>query len=178
MPETVITEDLDEAVLAVERMGRCIAKPLYTSKARGMTQLEPGAKLREALTAYRAAGNPVLYLQKMIEIPGQDLGVSFLGGEYLATYARVRAGTGWSTSTAAGGKYARANPSQSVIDLAHRAQALFDLAFTCVDVVETADGPMVFEVSAFGGFRGLKEACDLDAADRYVSWVIEQVRHG
>jgi ribosomal protein S6--L-glutamate ligase len=38
MPETVITEDLDEAVAAVERMGRCIAKPLYTSTARRETR--------------------------------------------------------------------------------------------------------------------------------------------
>jgi tetrahydromethanopterin:alpha-L-glutamate ligase len=178
MPDTVITEDIDEAAAAVERLGRCIAKPLYTSKARGMTQLSPGPGLRDALTAYRAAGNPMMYLQRMIEIPGQDLGISFLGGEYVATYARVRSGTAWSTSTATGGKYAKATPSQDVIDLAHRAQALFDLAFTCVDVVETTEGPMVFEVSAFGGFRGLKDACDLDAASLYTDWVIQEVRRG
>ena len=56
--------------------------------------------------------------------------------------------------------------------MAHRAQALFDLDFTCVDVVETAEGPMVFEVSAFGGFRGLQEACGVDAAGAYADHVV------
>jgi ribosomal protein S6--L-glutamate ligase len=65
------------------------------------------------------------------------------------------------------------DPEPEVIELAHRAQALFDLAFTCVDVVESARGPLVFEVSAFGGFRGLHEACGIDAAGLYAAWVID-----
>jgi ribosomal protein S6--L-glutamate ligase len=44
-----------------------------------------------------------------------------------------------------------------------------------VDVAETADGPVVFEVSAFGGFRGLKEGCAIDAAQRFVDYVIERL---
>ncbi len=90
----------------------------------------------------------------------------------------MQGGESWSTSTAAGGKYQSAEPSEEIIALAHKAQGLFDLTFTCVDVVETADGPQVFEVSAFGGFRGLKEACGLDAAARYADFVIEEVRRG
>jgi ribosomal protein S6--L-glutamate ligase len=49
---------------------------------------------------------------------------------------------------------------------------------TAVDVVETADGPMVFEVSAFGGFRGLKESRGFDVAQRYVDYVIHELTHG
>ena len=49
------------------------------------------------------------------------------------------------------------------------------MAITCVDVAETDDGPMVFEVSAFGGFRGLKEANSIDAAGLYVDYVLDRV---
>jgi tetrahydromethanopterin:alpha-L-glutamate ligase len=177
MPPTVITESIDEALAAITRFGAVVAKPLYTSKARGMLILRqvgsdhPGApaseaELRAQIEAF-ARDNPVMYLQQLLDIPGRDLGVVFLGGEYLATYARVR-GASWSTSTSKGGKYQPHEPSEEVIALARRAQALFELDFTCVDVVETEEGPKVFEVSAFGGFRGLLHACDIDAAARYV----------
>ncbi len=52
--------------------------------------------------------------------------------------------------------------------MVRRAQVLFDLNFTSVDIVETPDGPLVFEVSAFGGFKGLTVARNMDGATRYV----------
>ena len=181
MPATVITESVDEALASIRRFGAVVAKPLFTSKARGMKVFDARegdwasheAELRARVEAF-ASDNPVMYLQQLIEHPGHDLGVVFLGGEYLATYARVSGGS-WSTSTSKGGKYQAHEPSAEIIALAHRAQALFDLDFTCVDVVETPQGAKVFEVSAFGGFRGLLHACDVDAAARYVDYVIERM---
>lgn len=172
MPPTTITESVDEAVAAITRYGAAVAKPLYTSKARGMLVLRADStELRRQVEAF-AADNRVMYLQQLLDTPGRDLGVAFLGGKYLATYARVSGGS-WTTSTSEGGKYEAYLPSDEVIALAHRAQALFDLDFTCVDVVETPDGPKVFEVSAFGGFRGLLHACNVDAAARYVDHVLD-----
>jgi len=43
--------------------------------------------------------------------------------------------------------------------------------FTTVDIAESDIGPIVFEVSAFGGFRGSKEGIGIDAAERYVDYV-------
>ena len=174
MPATTITESIQEAAAAVEKYGRAIAKPLYTSKARGMEVLEPGPELRDKLAAFHES-NPVMYLQEMVDIPGRDLGIAFLGGKYLATYARVSSGKDWNTTTRSGGRYEKHEPPSSVIELAERAQAFFDLDFTCVDVVETAQGPKVFEVSAFGGFRGLEDACKLDAAGMYADHVIRSL---
>jgi tetrahydromethanopterin:alpha-L-glutamate ligase len=178
MPPTIVTESVEQALAHVRRLGAVVAKPLYTSKARGMKVFDSReiteGELREDLQEF-ARHNPVMYLQQLIEHPGRDLGVAFLGGQYLATYARVSRGS-WTTSTSSGGKYEAHQPSDEIIELARRAQALFDLDFTCVDVVETRDGPKVFEVSAFGGFRGLLEACNIDAAAAYVEHVLAQLR--
>lgn len=177
MPATVVTEDIELAVQAVEQFGRAILKPLFTSKARGMQVVTAGTDSRERIWAFREAGNHVLYVQQMVELPGHDLGVVFLGGSYLGTYARVAHDASWNTSTRSGGKYRPYDPPESLIDLARRAQAPFQLDFTCVDIVESDQGPLVFEVSALGGFRGLLQACDIDAAERYASYVIESVSH-
>lgn len=167
MPPTTITEDVDHAVQAVREYGRAVFKPLYSTKARGMTIMEDGPDLpdlRERVAAYKA-DHSILYIQKTIELEGgQDLGVVFLGGRYLTTYARCSTNGSWNTTTINGGKYAAFEPPAEVIAMAQRAQALFGLDFTCVDVALTASGPYVFEVSAFGGFRGILETSGLDAA--------------
>jgi ribosomal protein S6--L-glutamate ligase len=174
MPPTTITESVTEALGAVERYGAAVFKPLFTSKARGMTVIEHGPAARAAIEAFHAE-NPIMYLQQKIDLPGQDLGVVFLGGKYLTTYARCGTGA-WNTTIESGGKYAPATPSSEAIKMAEKAQALFALDFTCVDVVESATGPVVFEVSAFGGFRGIQDACGLDAAAMYTDYVMEKIR--
>lgn len=175
MPPTVVTESVEEAAAAVERMGRSVLKPLYSTKARGMLVVEPGPGLREQIAGYRDAGHPMIYLQRMLALPGQDLGVVFLGGEYFATYARVANGKSWNTTHRAGGRYQEYEPSREIKELARKAQALFNLDFTCVDVAETEQGPVVFEVSAFGGFRGLKEGCGMNAAQDYAEYICREL---
>lgn len=175
MPPTTVTEDVDEAMGVVEDYGRAVFKPLFSSKARGMTVIEPGPELREQIADFKSEGNPVMYIQKMVEHPGLDLGVTFLGGEYLATYARKGSPASWDTTTRSGGKYVPQEPGPEIIELAHRAQALFDMTFTCVDVVQTPQGPQIYEVSAFGGFRGLLEANNIDAARRYAEHVLARL---
>lgn len=176
MPETIMAEDVDSALPAVANFGNVVMKPLFSTKARGMKMCPVDDTLPLEMQTFQIAGNPMLYLQKKVNIPGRDLGIVFLGGKYLASYARV-AGTGsWNTTIHSGGKYAPVEPSQDLIDLADRAQRLFGLDFTCVDVVETSDGPLVFEVSAFGGFTGLSEACGLNAAQLYADYVVKKLR--
>jgi len=176
MPPTVITEDGEEALRAVERFGKAVFKPLYSSKARGMMLIEAGVGARDAVHEFKDAGNPLMYIQKFLPRVDRDLGVVFLGGKYLATYAREKTDDAWNTTTRSGGRYVSYDPDREIISLAERAQYLFDMAFTCVDVVEVDGGPFVYEVSAFGGFRGLKEANHLDAAAAYAGYVLDQLK--
>jgi len=177
MPATCITADRTRARAAIESFGAAVLKPLYSTKARGMVFIDANddpAQTAEKLEAFHA-DNPMIYIQKKIALPGQDLGMIFLGGNYLGTYARVAQGDSWNTTIHSGGKYAPYQPSAALIELARRAQHPFGLDFTTVDVAETDDGPVVFEVSAFGGFRGAKEGIGLDAAALYVDYAVEKL---
>ncbi|MBD3218520.1 MAG: GAK system ATP-grasp enzyme [candidate division Zixibacteria bacterium] len=175
IPPTVITENISEAVRAVERFGQAVLKPMYTSKARGMMLLESGNGVYNKVESFQNDGNPVIYVQKKMTLPGRDLGLVFLGGRYLGTYARVSNGESWNTSTRSGGRYEPYEPAKEIIKLAEKAQALFDLDFTSVDIAETPEGPVIFEVSAFGGFRGLLEANKIDAAELYTDYVLKEL---
>ncbi len=176
MPPTQITESPEQALRIVKEYGEAVFKPLFTSKARGMEIIRADDHPEEAIAAYRET-NPIMYIQKKIELPDQDLGLAFLGGEYLTTYARQKTNGAWNTTTNSGGKYAPFAPQTETIELARKAQALFGLDFTCVDVAETEEGPLVFEVSAFGGFRGIQEASGQDAAQLYLDYVLQRIGH-
>lgn len=175
MPPTTITESVDQAVNAVDEYGEAVFKPLYTSKARGMTVIRRGDEARAAVEEYRR-DNQIMYIQKTVPIKDKDLGLAFLGGEYMTTYARCKTGDAWNTTTVSGGKYAPFDPPRDIIEMAHKAQDLFGLDFTTVDVALTDEGPYIFEVSAFGGFRGIKETRPLDPARLYAQYVLDRIK--
>ncbi|SLM32855.1 RimK-like ATP-grasp domain protein [Desulfamplus magnetovallimortis] len=175
MPPTTITENHDAAVKAVEKYGEAVFKPLFSSKAMGMKIMRPSPELENQIELFTKK-NSMMYIQKKVNLGGKDLGIVFLGGEYLATYARCNDGSSWNTTTKFGGKYQPYTPSSSIIEIAYKAQALFGLDFTCVDVAETDNGPVVFEVSAFGGFKGILTACKIDAAELYVDYVLNKIK--
>lgn len=177
MPDTLITEDVDAAMAAVKDYGSAVFKPLFSTKARGMTIIDADQSddmMRETIQLFKN-DHPMMYLQRKIDLPGRDLGMVFLGGKYLGTYARVSQSDAWNTTINSGGKYAPHEPTREIIDLACRAQAPFNMDFTTVDVAETNDGPIVFEVSAFGGFRGALEGAGIDAANLYTDYVIKKL---
>lgn len=174
MPPTTITESIEQAEAAVDEYGEAVFKPLYTSKARGMTIIRRNGDVRAEVESYQR-DNPIMYIQKTVPLDDKDLGVAFLGGEYLTTYARCKTGDSWNTTTASGGKYAAFDPPREIIDLAQKAQGLFGLDYTTVDVALTDEGPYVFEVSAFGGFRGIRETRGIDPATLVSQYIIKQV---
>ncbi len=175
MPPTTITENIDHALAAVEEYKEAVFKPLYSTKARGMFVLSPNPTARNTIEEY-SKEKKILYIQKTIDFKDRDLGIVFLGGKYVTTYARCKANGSWNTTTVNGGKYAPVDPSKEVIELARKAQSLFNLDFTCVDVALTDEGPLVFEVSAFGGFRGLLDARNIDAASLYADYAIARIK--
>jgi len=180
MPETRITEDVAVAVQAVHDFGSAVFKPLYSTKARGMCVISTGrspGRIEKAVREFRS-NNPMMYIQQKVELPGQDMGMVFLGGEYLGSYARVGSGGAWNTTTHSGGRYAACDPDDEIVELARRAQALFGMDYTTVDVAETPAGPVVFEVSAFGGFRGAHEGLGVNVPARYVEHVLTELGRG
>ncbi|MCK4709613.1 MAG: GAK system ATP-grasp enzyme [Gammaproteobacteria bacterium] len=177
MPDTRVTEDISVAMQTVRDFGSAVFKPLYSTKARGMTIIDAEQnpdKLENSIRDFKA-NNQMMYIQRKINLPGRDLGMVFLAGNYLGTYARVPQGEAWNTTIHSGGRYAAHSPSDDVIELAHRAQAPFNMDFTTVDVAETESGPIVFEVSAFGGFQGTKDGIGIDAAALYVDHALKEL---
>lgn len=177
MPATTITERIDVAANAVHRYGAAVLKPLFSTKARGMVVLDSSlaaAELNQQLSEFHRR-NPIMYIQRKHQLSGEDYGVVFVGNEYLCSYSRVGGKDAWNTTIHSGGKYRAHEPAASVVALAQRARDVFNLDYTTVDVAITEQGPVVFEVSAFGGFRGVKEGAGLDAASLYADYMLKEL---
>lgn len=177
MPDTRVTESIVVAKAVVEEFGSAIFKPLYSTKARGMVVIDASSGMVSVEQAIRnfQKNNPVMYIQRKLDLSGKDLGMVFLANEYLGTYARVSDNNAWNTTIHSGGHYEAYAPNDELIELARRAQAPFDMDYTTVDVAETSQGPVVFEVSAFGGFRGAKEGMGMNVAERYIEHVLAEL---
>jgi len=176
VPETVVTEDVDEAVATVERFGAAVLKPLFTSKGRGMLRLDPALDVPRILERHRADNAGPFYLQRFVKHPGRDLGVAVLEGRCLGAYWRIASDGQWMTTVLSGGRYAPADAPAEALALAERAARHFGLLFTGVDLIEGDEGFTVLEVSAFGGFRGLLDGCGVDAAPRLAEAVLARCR--
>ena len=177
MPETRVTESVDEAVKIVNDFGSAVFKPHYSTKARGMCVLDAASgeeRVRAGIAEFRR-DNQMMYIQKKMNLPGKDLGLVFLDGAYLGTYARVSQTDSWNTTINSGGRYAPYTPSDEIVEMARHAQSLFNMDFTTVDVAESEAGPIVFEVSAFGGFKGALEGIGINAAERYVDHALAEI---
>lgn len=177
MPETRVTESVDAAMKAVQTFGSAVFKPLYSTKARGMCVIDadqPADSIEQQIRDFQN-DNPMMYIQRKVALPGRDLGMVFLAGEYLGSYARVSQSDAWNTTINSGGHYAGHTPPDDIVELGRKAQALFDMDFTTVDVAETESGPIVFEVSAFGGFKGALEGIGINAAEMYAAHVLKQL---
>jgi len=177
MPDTIVTENIEEAIETVKKFSSAVFKPLFSTKARGMVVIDatsPSAQIKSEIEEFQAE-HQMMYIQKKVNLPGQDLGLVFLGGQYLGTYARVNQSGTWNTTINSGGRYANFSPSEEIINIAQRAQALFSMDFTTVDIAETDNGPIVFEVSAFGGFQGALDGIGIKAAELYADYVLDKV---
>lgn len=177
MPDTIVTEDVNEAIDSVKQFSSAVFKPLFSTKARGMVVIDadnPVSQIKSEIEQFQSE-HQMMYIQKKVNLPGQDLGLVFLGGQYLGTYARVNQSGTWNTTINSGGRYENASPSKEIISIAQQAQDLFSMDFTTVDIAETENGPIVFEVSAFGGFQGALDGIGIKAAELYADYVLNKI---
>ena len=177
-PETQVTDSPAEARRIVERWGKAVLKPLFTSHGRGMLVLTPEEDCLRALEAWRGDNRGPFYLQQFVEAPGRDGAVAVLGGRIIGAYSRVAKTGEWMTTTAAGGHYEPFDPPPEAVETALDAALIFDLDYTTVDLVQGPQGWLVYEVSAFGGFTGLKATSGVDAAGLYAAYALERIAKG
>ena len=170
VPRTVVAQDPDGIRHAWESLGGvAVMKPLFGSCGRGIERIDSEGTLLPLLTAAAAPEGAATYLQEFIPHPGWDVRILLVGEEPFAL--RRRSTTDWRTNLARGGIGEPFCPPAAWLDLARRTAALLGVEVAGVDLVPDAAGdPVVLEVNAVPGWRGLASATGLDPTPAVVRW--------
>lgn len=171
VPPTLSAERGAALVAAIVAVGDGVVKPVYTSKGRGMVRVAGG----DGIAALPDGEGRSFLVQRFIQAPGRDIGATVVGGRFLGAFYRMARPGQWLTTTDAGGSYAPCELNPRGVGYAERAARHFGLDYTVVDLVEQGDDFLLYEVSAFGGFRGLHEAAGVDAAAAYAAHVVRSL---
>ncbi len=180
VPPTLVTEQIEHALLFLDAFGPSVFKPLFTSGGRGMAVLSEPAEARGFLRAQADTGGLPFYLQQFISAPTRHVSVMVIGGRPLCAYARpwVAPGGAPPAESPAASTYRILAPAAEEVALARCAARLFRLDLATVEMVDLGSGLTICDVSPWGDFRTLWEIGGIDAATALVSHVLELVSSG
>lgn len=170
VPRTIVAQDEAGIEAAWTSLGRtAVVKPLFGSQGRGIERIATRRELEPWLEASRRAEPPgaVCYLQEFVPHSGWDVRVLVVGDR---TFAIRRVSQGdWRINVSRG---ARPEPWPLPSDweeAAVRSARAVGAEIAGVDLLPATSGPIVLEVNAVPGWRGLESALGQDIAAAVVS---------
>lgn len=171
-PRTVVSERFEAALAAFDELGGdIVVKPLFGSEGRGMVRVS------DADIAYRVfraleLGRYVYCLQEFVPHGCADIRAFVVGGRVIG--AMLRRGDDWKTNAAQGARGEPVDVNQTVNELSVRAAQAVGAEYAGVDLLPCETGGYtVIEVNTIPGWRALKAATGVDAAQEVVDHVLE-----
>ena len=171
-PRTVVCERFEEAMAAYQELGGdVVVKPLFGSEGRGIVRVS------DVDTAYRVfraleLGRYIYCLQEFVPHGHEDIRAFVVGERVIG--AMVRRGQGWKTNAAQGAKGEPLELDEHLRDLSLRATRVVGAEHAGVDILPCDDGGYtVIEVNTIPGWRALRAATGVDAAQCLVDHVLE-----
>ena len=175
-PETVVCEEVDEAIAAIRRLGDVVIKPIFGSLGHGMVRvsdLEVARRIVRSLDQTRT----VFYIQRAIDHGGRDIRVFVVGGAVLGAIERRAPEGEWRTNVAIGASAKPFDLPDDWAQLAVRAAAVVGADYAGVDLLPSRDGRVyVLEVNGIPGWEGLQAATGIDVAGAIVDRLVARVR--
>ncbi len=172
VPDTVICEGAEAALQAFEELGRdVVIKPLFGAEGRGIVRVtDPEIAMRVCRTLERISA--VLYVQKFVAGPAFDLRLLLLDGRVLGAMRRTPRPGEFRANISQQGTGTPWNPAPHEVQLATAAANVVGAVFSGVDLMYDAAGqPLVIEVNAVPGWRGLQQACGVDVPGLLLDWL-------
>jgi RimK family alpha-L-glutamate ligase len=173
-PRTVVAERFEEAMAAYEELGGdVVVKPLFGSEGRGIV------RVTDVDTAYRAfraleLGRYIYCLQEFVPHGKEDIRAFVVGERVIG--GMLRRAQGWKTNASQGAKAEPLELDERLIDLSLRAARVVGAEHAGVDILPCDDGTYsVIEVNTIPGWRALRAATGVDAAQCLVDHVLEEV---
>jgi ribosomal protein S6--L-glutamate ligase len=120
----------------------------------------------------------VMLLQEYIPNPGIDIRAFVVGDQVIGAMKRVAQMHEWRSNIHLGAKGVAMELDDHARGVAVRASRAVGLEISGVDMIFRGDEPVVLEVNASPGFRGLLQATQINAADAMVDYAVAKASSG
>jgi ribosomal protein S6--L-glutamate ligase len=177
-PKTAVVEDFYSATKLAEIWGKVVVKPLIGSMGFGIVKAEDPDIVYNIARTLSQLHQPI-YIQEYIEKPGRDIRVLIIGDEIVVAYYRIQQNIeNWKTNIAQGA-YADIieKIDKELETLSFKILKILNLHYAGIDVAETKNGYVVFEVNASPQWRGIQRASGINPAKKLARYVISLVKH-
>ncbi len=170
VPRTIVTESVDAALDGFHELGGdVVLKPIFGARGVGLTRIS-NPSIAERIFSSIRFHHGVLYLQEYIPHGGSDIRVFVVGDHVVAAMRRV--GDSWKTNISQGALPAPLQLSEELESLAVQAAKTIDCKIAGVDILESANGPLINEINSQPGWFGLQSVTKTSIADSIVEFVI------
>ncbi|MCS7111936.1 MAG: RimK family alpha-L-glutamate ligase [Ignisphaera sp.] len=172
-PKTAVVEDFYSATKLAESWGKVVVKPLIGSMGFGIIKAEDPDTVYNIARTLSQLRQPI-YIQEYIEKPGRDIRILVIGDEIVAAYYRVQQSVeNWKTNIAQGARVDVIEKlNEELESLSFKILKTLNLYYAGIDVAETKNGYVVFEVNASPQWRGVQRAVGINPAKKLAKYVI------
>ena len=150
-----------------------VVKECYGSLGMGVYLAHDRAQLREI--AARLQGKPHLFQKFIAESAGRDLRVIVIGGRAVGAMRRTSQGD-FRSNAELGGRGEAAAPDPAVTAICERAASALGLDYCGVDLLLSADGPLVCEVNSNAFFGTFERVTDINVARAYAEHIVSTMQ--
>lgn len=156
--------ELAKSLLALVDGPPAIVKLLEGAQGAGVIRVDSRAGFDSTVDAFHSVSQNILVQKYVSQTAGSDLRLVVVGGKVVAGMRRQAAKGEFRSNVHRGGTVSAVRPDAATREVAVRAAGVLGLEFAGVDLLESADGPLVVEVNSSPGLEGIEAATGLDIA--------------
>lgn len=170
-PETVVTNSVDEAAVALSMYGKAVLKPVFGYKGIGIECIiNDNSGLRKLESFIEKNG--LIYIQEFIPNPGRDIRIFVVDNEVVGSIYRIAPAGGWINNLSQGGSAKPCVLTQEQHGLALKAAKAIGTVYAGVDIIE-GDRDYVIEINGTPSGKGIFDACGVDVTLRIAEYLKE-----
>lgn len=172
-PRTLVTNCLEEALLALASLGRAVVKPVFGYKGIGVECVKNDEKGVHKLNGLLEK-NGLVYLQEFIPNPGRDIRVFVVNNKVLGSIYRIAPEGGWINNLSQGGTAKSCKLTAEQERLSLKASEVIGTSYAGVDIIE-GDRPYVLEINGTPSGKGIFEACGVDVTIGITEYLMDRI---
>ncbi len=176
-PPTTFVRHRDDVLPAIDRLGGgpVVIKLLEGAQGVGVILADTRRVAQAIVETLQSARQNVLIQRFVTESRGRDIRALVIGGRVVAAMRRVAQGDEFRSNVHRGGRAEPVSLDADYERTAIHAAQIMGLRVAGVDILESAEGPLVMEVNSSPGLEGIERATGVDVARAVVEHIEEQV---